>query len=81
MSVGDRRGSFREPTLDRGAIHDRSFWVAVRTWSDQPDGRKRFAHTGAWYFEVDQQPVRPPVQQIDYLLQQLEASLENSAES
>ena len=45
VSVGeDGRGSFREPTSDRGAIHDRSFWVAVRTWSDQPDGRKRL-HT------------------------------------
>jgi hypothetical protein len=53
-----------------------SGWVAMRTWSDQPDGRKRFAHTGAWHFEVDQQPVRPPVQQIDYLLQLLDASLE-----
>jgi hypothetical protein len=53
-----------------------SAWVVLRTWSDQPDGRKRFAHTGAWYFEVDGQPVRPPVEQIDYLLQLLDASLE-----
>jgi hypothetical protein len=62
-----------------GTSQDRkraSGWVAIRTWSDQPDGRKRFAHTGAWYFEVDQQPVRPPVQQLDYLLQLLDASLE-----
>jgi hypothetical protein len=53
-----------------------SAWIAVRTWSDQADGRKRFAHTGVWYVEVDHQPMRPPVQQIDYLLQQLDASLE-----
>jgi hypothetical protein len=54
---------------------DRSGWAAIRAWSDQPDGRKRFAHTGPWYFEVDRQPVRPPRIQIDYLLEQLEISL------
>lgn len=53
-----------------------SAWVALRTWSDQPDGRKRFAHTGAWYIEVDGQRVQPPVEQIDYLMQLLDASLE-----
>ncbi len=54
----------------------RSSWAVIRCWSDQPDGRKRFAHTGAWYFEVDQQPVYPPRVQIDYLVQQVESSLE-----
>lgn len=53
-----------------------SAWVVLRTWSDQPDGRKRFAHTGAWYIEVDGQRVQPPVEQIDYLMQLLDASLE-----
>lgn len=53
----------------------RSSWVVMRAWSDQPDGRKRFAHTGVWYFDIDQQPVRPPRIQIDYLLQQLDTSL------
>lgn len=61
----------------RGSLQvDRSGWAALRTWSDQPDGRKRFAHTGPWYFEVDCQPVRPPKIQIDYLLQQLERAME-----
>lgn len=55
---------------------DKSGWAVLRTWSDQPDGRKRFAHTGAWYFEVDEQPVQPPRIQIDYLLEQLELSME-----
>ncbi|MFN7875604.1 MAG: CehA/McbA family metallohydrolase [Pirellula sp.] len=53
-----------------------SAWVVLRTWSDQPDGRKRFAHTGAWYIEVDGQRMQPPVEQIDYLMQLLDASLE-----
>lgn len=53
-----------------------SGWALIRTWSDQSDGRKRFAHTAPWYFEVDQQPVRPPRIQIDYLLAQLERSLD-----
>lgn len=60
-----------------GAIDvSESGWVAFRTWSDQPDGRKRFAHTGSWYFEVGNQPVRPPQVQIDYLLEQLELSMQ-----
>jgi hypothetical protein len=82
LSINDENrinGTIRDNDFKRsdGAIRDiESGWVVVRAWSDQPDGRKRFAHTGAWYFEVDQQPVRPPVQQIDYLLQQLDASIE-----
>lgn len=69
LSIGDKERG--------GSLGDiGSGWAVVRTWSDQPDGRKRFAHTGAWYFDVDQQPVSPPRQQIDYLLEQLETSLE-----
>jgi len=52
-----------------------SGWVAFRTWSDRPDGRKRFAHTGVWHFEVAGRPVRPPKAQIDYLIEQLEISI------
>ncbi len=52
-----------------------SGWAVFRTWTNLPDGRKRFAHTGAWYFEVDNQPIRPPKQQLDYLIQELEASM------
>ncbi|MBL8854672.1 MAG: CehA/McbA family metallohydrolase [Planctomycetaceae bacterium] len=73
---GDLRFSATQGPASHGEPTE-SAWIAVRTWSDQPDGRKRFAHTGAWYVDVDQQPMRPPVQQIDYLLQQLERSLEN----
>ncbi len=68
-------GSFR--WTGEGAIDvTESGWVAFRTWSDQPDGRKRFAHTGSWYFEVVNQPVRPPRVQIDYLIDQLELSMQ-----
>ncbi len=51
-----------------------SGWVTFRTWSDRPDGRKLFAHTGVWHFEVAGRPVRPPKAQIDYLIEQLEIS-------
>ncbi len=63
-------------TAEGSLVIDQSSWVAFRTWSDQPDGRKRFAHTGIWYFEVAGQPVRPPKYQIDYLLEQLERSMQ-----
>lgn len=52
-----------------------SGWAVFRTWTNLPDGRKRFAHTGAWYFEVGSQPIRPPRQQLDYLIEELEASM------
>jgi hypothetical protein len=72
-----KAGTSSEPNSAEGSRNKlASAWVVVRTWSDQSDGRKRFAHTGAWHFEVDQQPVRPPVEQIDYLVQLLEYSLE-----
>jgi hypothetical protein len=71
------RTALPESNTDRAAAHNmRSGWAVVRAWCDQPDGRKRFAHTGAWFFEVEQQPVYPPRQQIDYLLDVLEAALE-----
>lgn len=53
-----------------------SGWVVMRAWSDQPDGRKRFAHTGAWYFEVAGRSIRPPRSQVEYLLEQLESSMQ-----
>ncbi len=73
---GDGRAA--EPA-GQGAAGDgvaRSCWAALRTWSDQPDGRKRFAHTGVWHFDVAEQPLAPARQQIDYLVEQLETSLE-----
>jgi hypothetical protein len=61
---------------DAGDGVARSCWAAVRTWSDQPDGRKRFAHTGVWHVDVAGQPVAPSREQIDYLVAQLDAALE-----
>lgn len=73
--VGDEsRGN--ETIGDAAFSHSGSYWVVIRTWSDQPDGRKRFAHTGAWHFEVDGQGVRPPRPQIDYLVAQIEQSIQ-----
>lgn len=75
LRLGLGRGPSGE-SLDHHSGRDvASGWAVLRTWSDQPDGRKRFAHTGAWYFEVDKQPVLPPREQIDYLVEQVEASL------
>lgn len=53
-----------------------SGWAIVRTWSEQSDGRKRFAHSAPWYFEIADEPVRPPQEQLDYLRGQIETALQ-----
>lgn len=55
---------------------DQSGWAIVRTWSEQSDGRKRFAHSAPWYFQIAEEPVRPPQEQLDYLRGQIETALQ-----
>jgi len=53
-----------------------SGWAIVRTWTVQPDGRKRFAHSAPWYFQIAAEPARPPQEQLDYLRGQIETVLQ-----
>ena len=53
-----------------------SGWAIVRTWSEQSDGRKRFAHSAPWYFSLANEPIRPPIVQLDYLIGQIETALQ-----
>ena len=44
-----------------------SSWVAVRCFQKNPDGRIRFAHTAPWHVEINEMPVRPRREEVDYL--------------
>jgi hypothetical protein len=78
-AVRTDKGAWRWQGRGRLTVKD-SGWAVVRTWSEQHDGRKRFAHSGAWYFEIEGQPVRPPLEQIEFLLELLERSMQDQRE-
>lgn len=70
-------GAFRT-TLRKSLRISESCWVAVRSIEPQLDGRKRFAHTGAWFFSVDDAPIRPRRDQVEYFVQLLDAEIERN---
>jgi hypothetical protein len=56
----------------------RSGWIAVRCFEERPEGRVRFAHTAPWYVRVDGQPVRPPREQREYLVDRMRDEIQRS---
>ncbi|MCA9064877.1 MAG: CehA/McbA family metallohydrolase [Planctomycetaceae bacterium] len=57
---------------------DQSSWVAVRCVSEQADGRKRFAHTAPWFITVDEQPITPRRQEVQYFVERMQAEVERN---
>lgn len=55
-----------------------SSWIAVRCVEPQPDGRKRFAHTGPWYRLTQGRPLTPRPEQARWLASQVAAEMERS---
>ena len=53
-----------------------SAWVAVRCIETQPDGRKRFAHTGSWWITLGNQPVRPRREEVQWLVRRMQSEIE-----
>lgn len=70
-------GAFRT-TVRKSLPISESCWVAVRSIEPQMDGRKRFAHTGAWFFSVDDAPIRPRREQVEYFVGLLDAEVERN---
>jgi hypothetical protein len=56
----------------------RSGWCAVRCFEQPAAGRTRFAHTAPWYVTVDQQPIRIPAAQREYLVQRITDEIKRS---
>lgn len=59
---------------------EQSGWLCLRSFSTQPDGRQRFAHTAPWYFQRRGQRVLPRVEQAQYLVDRVQAELQRSAD-
>ncbi len=60
--------------VDETVEVDGSSWIAVRAY----DGR-RFAHSAPWWVDVPGRPLRPRKQEVEYLLQRVEAELARHA--
>jgi len=53
-----------------------SAWVAVRCIEIQPDGRKRFAHTGSWWISHNNQPIPPRREEVQWLVNRMQLEIE-----
>jgi hypothetical protein len=45
-----------------------SGWLAVRCYEDREDQRPRFAHSGPVFVTIGDQPIRPRVAEVDYMV-------------
>ncbi len=64
--------------IDHKLNIESSSWIAVRCFETEPDKRIRFAHTGAFYIDVEGKPLRPRKEQIRYLMQRIESQIKRS---
>lgn len=55
-----------------------SGWLCVRCTEDRPDQRVRFAHTAPWRFHIADKPLRPSLQEKEYLVQRVTNEMERS---
>lgn len=67
--------------IDQKLDIDSSSWIAIRCFEIEPDKRIRFAHTGAFYIDVEGKPLRPRKEQIRYLIERIEAQIKRNADS
>ena len=65
--------------IDIAVPVDGSSWIAVRCTQKQPDGRIRFAHTGPVHVEVEGKPLRPRREEVEYLIQRVQAQIDRSS--
>ena len=64
--------------IDHKLDIDSSAWIALRCFETEPDKRIRFAHTGAFYIDVEGKPLRPRKEQIGYLIERIETQIKRS---
>ncbi|MCI0538088.1 MAG: CehA/McbA family metallohydrolase [Verrucomicrobiales bacterium] len=70
-------GAWQSHLQRRVKIIDSS-WLAVRCVEPQPDGRKRFAHTGPWHVTLAGRPVTPRREQALWLVELVEREIERN---
>ncbi|MEZ6040497.1 MAG: CehA/McbA family metallohydrolase [Planctomycetaceae bacterium] len=74
QSTVDATGASRT-VIDESIAVRTSGWIAVRVIENQPDGRKRFAHSAPWYVSVQNRPMRPRREQVEYFLQLMDTEI------
>lgn len=76
-NISNKDGSVRLESSIESTFRSTS-WVALRAWQKSADGRWRFAHSAPVWFDVPDQPIRPTVNQQQYLLHRVEQELARS---
>lgn len=66
-------GAFRYQ-IDRTIEISESSWVAIRCFQFK-QGRVRFAHSAPWHFEINNRPIRPRREEIEYLIQRVKSEI------
>jgi hypothetical protein len=64
-----------ETMIDETLEIDSSTWLAVRCFSTNDRSRVRFAHTAPWHIEVNDKPLRPRTEEVDYLIHRIESEI------
>ena len=59
---------------------DSSSWIAVRCF-ETDKGRVRFAHTGPFHVDVESKPLRPAKEQINFLIERMEAQIKHNEDT
>ena len=57
-----------------------SGWLAVRAWEDRSGGRVRFAHTAPWHIHIPGKPLKPTIEERQYLIDRVELEIARSRE-
>ena len=70
-------GGLEAQVLFDVAVEETS-WIAVRAIELQPDGRRRFAHTAAWYVTLNGAPIAPKRPQVEYFVELMEQEIERN---
>ena len=55
-----------------------SCWMAVRCFERRPDGRCRFAHTAPFHVDVEDKPLRPRKEEIDFLIKRMQDQIKRN---
>ncbi len=63
--------------IDEKLSIDSSSWIAVRCF-ETDKGRVRFAHTGPFHVDVESKPLRPAKEQINFLIERMEAQIKHN---
>ncbi len=68
------KGGFDSP-ISMGLAMQSSGWLAVRCFSETPDGRPRFAHSAPFHVDIPNKPLRPRAVEVAYFVRRMEEEI------